>query len=42
MDVILVVDGSGAGRDGIEKREVLPPLLPGLPARSQEGKEQVF
>jgi hypothetical protein len=32
-DVALVADGSGAGRGGGERREVLPPLMPGLPAR---------
>lgn len=35
MDVNLVVDGSGAGRGGGEKKDVLPPLMPGLPARQQ-------
>lgn len=32
-DVYLVCDGSGAGRGGGERKEVLPPLMPGLPAR---------
>ncbi|KAG2482561.1 hypothetical protein HYH03_018520 [Edaphochlamys debaryana] len=36
VDVALVCDGSGAGRSGKEKKDVLPPLLPGLKARSQE------
>jgi len=35
-DVYLVSDGSGAGRGGKEKKDVLPPLMPGLPARQQE------
>jgi hypothetical protein len=35
-DVALVVDGSGEGRGGGEKKDVLPPLMPGLPARSQD------
>lgn len=35
MDVALVCDGSGAGRGGGEKKDVLPPLMPGLPARQQ-------
>ncbi|KAL6771674.1 APE1 [Auxenochlorella protothecoides x Auxenochlorella symbiontica] len=35
MDVVLVVDGSGAGRGGGEKKDVLPPLLPGLKPRQQ-------
>lgn len=34
-DVALVVDGSGEGRGGGEKKDVLPPLMPGLPARQQ-------
>ena len=36
MDVALLSDGSGEGRGGGEKKDVLPPLMPGLPARSQE------
>lgn len=36
MDVALICDGSGAGRGGGEKKDVLPPLMPGLPARQQE------
>lgn len=35
VDVFLVSDGSGAGRGGGEKKDVLPPLLPGLKARQQ-------
>ncbi|KAF6255432.1 hypothetical protein COO60DRAFT_1535269 [Scenedesmus sp. NREL 46B-D3] len=35
VDVQLVSDGSGAGRGGGEKKDVLPPLLPGLKARQQ-------
>lgn len=33
MDVALITDGSGDGRGGGEKKDVLPPLMPGLPAR---------
>eukprot|EP00195_Chlamydomonas_chlamydogama_P013039 CAMPEP_0202902264 /NCGR_PEP_ID=MMETSP1392-20130828/16755_1 /ASSEMBLY_ACC=CAM_ASM_000868 /TAXON_ID=225041 /ORGANISM="Chlamydomonas chlamydogama, Strain SAG 11-48b" /LENGTH=283 /DNA_ID=CAMNT_0049589005 /DNA_START=115 /DNA_END=966 /DNA_ORIENTATION=- len=36
MDVALICDGSGAGRTGKEKKDVLPPLLPGLKARQQD------
>eukprot|EP00192_Tetraselmis_astigmatica_P020845 CAMPEP_0117673768 /NCGR_PEP_ID=MMETSP0804-20121206/14658_1 /TAXON_ID=1074897 /ORGANISM="Tetraselmis astigmatica, Strain CCMP880" /LENGTH=288 /DNA_ID=CAMNT_0005482547 /DNA_START=64 /DNA_END=930 /DNA_ORIENTATION=+ len=36
MDVSLISDGSGEGRGGSQKRDVLPPLMPGLRARSQE------
>jgi hypothetical protein len=35
VDVQLVSDGSGAGRGGGDKKDVLPPLMPGLPARQQ-------
>jgi hypothetical protein len=35
MDVWLITDGSGEGRGGGEKKDVLPPLMPGLPARNQ-------
>lgn len=35
VDVQLISDGSGAGRGGGEKKDVLPPLMPGLPARQQ-------
>jgi hypothetical protein len=35
MDVVLVCDGSGAGRGGGEKADVLPPLMPGLKPRQQ-------
>lgn len=34
-DVALIVDGSGAGRGGGEKKDVLPPLLPGMKPRQQ-------
>ena len=34
-DVALTSDGSGAGRGGAEKKDVLPPLMPGLKARQQ-------
>lgn len=33
--VALVCDGSGTGRGGGEKKDVLPPLMPGLKARQQ-------
>ncbi|PNW71696.1 hypothetical protein CHLRE_16g665250v5 [Chlamydomonas reinhardtii] len=36
VDVALICDGSGAGRSGKDKKDVLPPLLPGLKARQQE------
>lgn len=35
MDVALVVDGSGDGRGGGEKKDVLPPLMPGMKPRQQ-------
>lgn len=35
MDVALMTDGSGAGRGGGEKQDVLPPLMPGLKPRQQ-------
>lgn len=35
MDVLLVCDGSGAGRGGGDKKDVLPPLMPGLKPRQQ-------
>jgi len=34
-DVALIVDGSGSGRGGDEKKDVLPPLMPGMKARQQ-------
>jgi hypothetical protein len=34
-DVALIADGSGAGRGGGERKEVLPPLMPGLKPRQQ-------
>lgn len=36
MDVSLICDGSGAGRGGGEKKDVLPPLMPGLKPRVQK------
>lgn len=36
MDAALICDGSGVGRTGKDKKDVLPPLLPGLKARQQE------
>mmetsp|Transcript_21181 Transcript_21181/g.37722 ORF Transcript_21181/g.37722 Transcript_21181/m.37722 type:complete len:285 (-) Transcript_21181:135-989(-) len=35
MDVALMCDGSGDGRGGEEKKDLLPPLMPGLKGRSQ-------
>ena len=35
MDVTLACDGSGAGRGGGEKKDVLPPLMPGMKPRQQ-------
>lgn len=35
VDVQLISDGSGAGRGGGDRKDVLPPLMPGLPARQQ-------
>ncbi|KAL4419968.1 hypothetical protein ABPG75_007066 [Micractinium tetrahymenae] len=35
MDVALICDGSGAGRGGGEKKDVLPPLMPGMKPRQQ-------
>lgn len=35
-DVALICDGSGDGISGEEKKDVLPPLLPGLAPRQQE------
>jgi hypothetical protein len=32
-NVFLISDGSGEGRGGGEQKEILPPLMPGLPAR---------
>jgi len=34
-DVALVCDGSGSGRGGGEKKDVLPPLMPGMKPRQQ-------
>jgi hypothetical protein len=34
-DVVLVVDGSGVGRGGVEKKDPLPPLAPGQQPRAQ-------
>lgn len=36
MDVALICDGSGQGRGGGAKKDVLPPLMPGLKARQQQ------
>jgi Protein of unknown function (DUF2854) len=33
VEVALICDGSGAGRGETQQQEVLPPLMPGLPAR---------
>ena len=33
-DVLLVVDGSGAGRGGTAQQDVMPPLMPGMKARA--------
>ena len=38
VDVLLVADGTGAGRGGGEKKDPLMPLLPGLKARPQDGR----
>lgn len=35
QEVALVCDGSGAGRGGDEKKDVLPPLMPGMKPRQQ-------
>ncbi len=35
VDVFLISDGSGSGRGGGDRPEVLPPLMPGLQARQQ-------
>lgn len=35
VDVFLTSDGSGSGRGGEAKKDVLPPLMPGLKARQQ-------
>jgi hypothetical protein len=34
-DVALICDGSGAGREGAVKKDVLPPLMPGMKPRQQ-------
>ncbi len=36
MEVALISDGSGAGRDGKEQKDLLMPLMPGLPPRKQD------
>ena len=36
MDVALITDGSGQGKGGKEQEEVLPPLMPGMPARRKD------
>ena len=35
VDAYLIADGSGAGRGGGERKDVLPPLMPGLKPRQQ-------
>ena len=35
QDVALICDGSGAGKGGEEKKDLLPPLLPGMKPRQQ-------
>lgn len=35
VDVQLISDGSGAGRGGGDKKDVLPPLMPGMKPRQQ-------
>ncbi len=35
-DVLLIADGTGTGRTGKEKKDVLVPLLPGLKPRQQD------
>ena len=35
-DVLLVVDGSGAGRGGEAQQDVMPPLMPGMKARARK------
>ena len=35
QDVALVCDGSGRGRGGDAKKDVLPPLMPGMKPRQQ-------
>jgi hypothetical protein len=36
VEVALESDGSGAGRGGAEKPDLLPPLMPGLAPRKQQ------
>ena len=36
VDVVLRTDGSGEGRGGGEKKDVLPPLTPGSRPRAQQ------
>eukprot|EP01025_Chloroclados_australasicus_P064488 TRINITY_DN8625_c0_g1_i2.p2 TRINITY_DN8625_c0_g1~~TRINITY_DN8625_c0_g1_i2.p2 ORF type:complete len:282 (+),score=20.04 TRINITY_DN8625_c0_g1_i2:33-848(+) len=36
VEISLICDGSGKGRSGKEEGEVLPPLMPGLPARQKQ------
>ncbi len=36
VEVALVSDGTGAGRTGVEKKDVLPPLVPGAKPRRQD------
>jgi len=35
-DIELICDGTGSGKTGIERKDVLPPLLPGLAPRKQD------
>ena len=35
-DIELISDGTGAGKTSTERRDVLPPLLPGLAPRKQQ------
>lgn len=35
-NIALISDGSGAGKSGVEKGDVLPPLMPGLAPREME------
>lgn len=35
-DIALISDGTGAGKSDVEKKDVLPPLMPGLAPRKQD------
>ena len=39
VDVALAVDGSGAGRDGVVQKDLLPPLVPGARPRQDRRGE---